>query len=63
LFARLGITGIQLVDEIEHGIALGLTLGSLSVPVVTKAGGFGDAGCLRRILDRLRVIRSSGTVA
>lgn len=63
LFERLGITGIQLVDEIEHGIALGLTLGSLSVPVVTKAGGFGDAGCLRRILERLRVIRSTGTVA
>jgi uncharacterized protein YgbK (DUF1537 family) len=63
LFERLGITGIQLVDEIEHGIALGLTLGSLSVPVVTKAGGFGDAGCLRRIVERLRFIRGSGAVA
>ncbi len=63
LFARLGITGIQLVDEIEDGIALGLTLGSLSIPVVTKAGGFGDAGCLRRIVERLRFIRGNGTVA
>ena len=63
LFARCGITGIQLVDEIEHGIALGLTLGGLAVPVVTKAGGFGDAGSLRRIVERLRFIRGSGTVA
>jgi D-threonate/D-erythronate kinase len=63
LFERCGVTGIQLIDEIEHGITLGLTLGSLSVPVVTKAGGFGDAGCLRRIIERLRFIRGSGTVA
>jgi 4-hydroxythreonine-4-phosphate dehydrogenase len=63
LFARCGVTGMQVIDETEHGIALGLTLGDLPVPVVTKAGGFGDAGCLRRVVERLRFIRGSGTVA
>ena len=63
LFARLGVEGIRLVDEIEPGIALGLTLGELSLPAVTKAGGFGDQDCLRRIVSRLRFIRQTGTVA
>jgi D-threonate/D-erythronate kinase len=63
LFMRLGIEGLRLVDEIEPGIPLGLTLGKVSVPAVTKAGGFGDEECLKRILTRLRFIRQTGTVA
>ena len=46
---RLGVNGIRLLDEIEPGIPLGITLGGVSVPVVTKAGGFGDEGCLKRM--------------
>jgi D-threonate/D-erythronate kinase len=63
MFTRLGVEGIRLVDEIEPGIPLGLTLGEISVPVVTKAGGFGDDECLKRIVSRLRFIRQTGAVA
>lgn len=54
LLSRLGVTGIRLLDEVEPGVPLGLTLGALSIPVVTKAGAFGDAGTLRRCLERLK---------
>jgi uncharacterized protein YgbK (DUF1537 family) len=63
LLARLGAHGIRLLAEIEPGIPLGLTLGEVSVPVVTKAGGFGDEDCLKRIIERLRSIRQTGNVA
>jgi D-threonate/D-erythronate kinase len=63
LLARCGVRGIQLADELEPGSSLGLTLGDLSLPVVTKSGGFGDEGSLRRIVERLRFIRQTGTVA
>lgn len=58
LLARFGIHGIRLVDEIEPGVSLGLTLGRLSVPVVTKAGAFGDPHTLIRIRERLRAVRT-----
>lgn len=63
LLSGFGVDGIQLVDEVEPGVALGITLGHLSVPVVTKAGAFGDERSLRRIAARLRAIRSKGTLA
>jgi uncharacterized protein YgbK (DUF1537 family) len=63
LLTGLGIEGLRLVDEIEPGIPLGLTLGEFSVPAVTKAGGFGNEDCLKRILSRLRFIRQTGAVA
>jgi len=63
MLARLGVEGIRLLDEIEPGIPLGLTLGGVSVPAVTKAGGFGNEDCLKRIIERLRFIRQTGTVA
>jgi len=63
LFACLGVTGIQLLDEIEPGLALGITLGEISLPAVTKAGGFGNEESLKRVISRLRFIRQTGTVA
>lgn len=60
LLSAFGVDGIRLVDEIEPGVALGMTLGHLSVPVVTKAGAFGDEGSLGRIAARLRSIRRKG---
>ena len=63
LLSRLGVDGIRLLDEIEPGIPLGLTLGGVSFPAVTKAGGFGNEECLKRIIARLRFIRQTGTVA
>ena len=46
LLTRFDIHGIQLADEIEPGVSLGLTLGRLSIPIATKAGAFGDADSL-----------------
>jgi uncharacterized protein YgbK (DUF1537 family) len=63
LLPACGIHGIRLVDELEPGASLGLTLGALALPIVTKSGGFGDAGSLRRIVERLRSIRQTGTLA
>ncbi|MBT2440651.1 four-carbon acid sugar kinase family protein [Streptomyces sp. ISL-36] len=45
----LGTAGIELYDEPEPGIARGLLLGRPPIPVLIKAGGFGD----RITLDRL----------
>jgi uncharacterized protein YgbK (DUF1537 family) len=63
LLAHCGVSGIRLIDELEPGMSLGLTLGAVTLPVITKSGGFGDAGSLRRIVERLRLIRSTGSVA
>jgi uncharacterized protein YgbK (DUF1537 family) len=54
LLGRLGVQGIGLVDEVEPGVPLGLALGARRLPVVTKAGGFGDTLTLRRCLERLK---------
>lgn len=61
LLTRFGVGGIRLVDEIEPGVSLGLTLGRLSIPVATKAGAFGDADSLIRIRERLRIVRTEGS--
>jgi uncharacterized protein YgbK (DUF1537 family) len=63
LLARFGVNGIRLADEIEPGVSLGVTLGGVSLPVVTKAGAFGDRGSLTRITERLRSIRQKGVLA
>jgi uncharacterized protein YgbK (DUF1537 family) len=63
LLTHCGVRGIRLIDELEPGTSLGFTLGALKLPVITKSGGFGDAGSLRRIVERLRFIRRTGTVA
>ena len=60
LLSRLGVNGIRLVDEIEPGIPLGLTLGEVSVPVVTKAGAFGDEECLNASSRRLPLHQQKG---
>jgi D-threonate/D-erythronate kinase len=60
ILSGFGVSGIRLVDEIEPGVSLGLTLGSLSVPVATKAGAFGDENSLVRINERLRAVRTKG---
>ncbi|GJD35027.1 four-carbon acid sugar kinase family protein [Methylobacterium aerolatum] len=62
LLTRLDIRGIHLADEIEPGVSLGLTLGRLSIPIATKAGAFGDADSLLRIRDRLRAVRTEGSL-
>ena len=61
LLSRFGVNAIHLVDEIEPGVSLGLTLGALSIPISTKAGAFGDEHSLIRINERLRAIRTRGS--
>lgn len=57
LLVQGGVHGIGLLEEIEPGLALGITRGRIEVPVVTKPGAFGDAGSLGRGLDRLKELR------
>jgi D-threonate/D-erythronate kinase len=54
LLSHFGVRGIRLVDEIDPGVCLGVTLGDMCVPVVTKSGAFGDPESLIRILEYLR---------
>jgi 4-hydroxythreonine-4-phosphate dehydrogenase len=61
LLAHCGIDGLRLIDETEPGVSLGVTLGAFGVPIVTKAGAFGDGGTLLRALHRLRAIHRQGS--
>ncbi len=54
LLSRLGINGIRLIDEVEPGVPFGISIGARAIPVVTKAGAFGNAETLRRCLARLK---------
>lgn len=60
LLAHLGVDGLRLIDEIEPGVSLGLTRGALAVPIVTKAGAFGNDDTLLRAVHHLRAIRHQG---
>jgi len=53
LLSKLGVHSIRLLDEVEPGVPLGITAGAVSIPVVTKAGAFGNAQSLQRSLERL----------
>jgi uncharacterized protein YgbK (DUF1537 family) len=51
---------IRLIDELEPGICLGVTSSPNARMLVTKAGAFGNAQCLVRVVHRLRHIRMTG---
>ncbi|MEU5806602.1 MULTISPECIES: four-carbon acid sugar kinase family protein [unclassified Streptomyces] len=54
----LGVTGISLADEPEPGVARGTLLGGrTALPVLVKAGGFGDDTTLVRLC---RLVRQQG---
>jgi uncharacterized protein YgbK (DUF1537 family) len=50
----LGATGIDLLDEPEPGVVRGSLTGRLSLPVLIKAGGFGDDALLLRLCHLIR---------
>jgi 4-hydroxythreonine-4-phosphate dehydrogenase len=52
-----GARGLELADELEPGIPLGFADCPRRLPVVVKAGGFGD----RRLLARLRDLMSTAS--
>ena len=53
LLGRLGVQGIRLFEEVEPGVPLGVTIGDVIFPVVTKAGAFGGEGTFVRCHDHL----------
>jgi 4-hydroxythreonine-4-phosphate dehydrogenase len=55
LFDAWGITDLRLVEEIEPGVPMSVAHGAcVGLPVVTKAGSFGDESTLDRARMRLR---------
>ena len=48
---------LNMVEEVEPGVPLAVATGGLTIPVVTKAGAFGDAGTLERCRQRLHAMR------
>ncbi|MBE1602892.1 uncharacterized protein YgbK (DUF1537 family) [Streptomyces stelliscabiei] len=54
VFHALGATGIALIDEPEPGSARGTLLGRYPLPVLVKAGGFGDDAALLRLCHLAR---------
>lgn len=54
LLSKIGVQSIRLLDEVEPGVPLGVTIRAVSIALVTKAGAFGDAYTLRRSLERLK---------
>jgi uncharacterized protein YgbK (DUF1537 family) len=56
----LGAYGIQVESEVAPAIPLGFLQGGNchSLPVVTKAGAFGDAEALKKAVDALKVVHS-----
>ncbi len=50
----LGITALRIASEVEAGVPILITEGPRPIPVVTKAGDFGDRDTLMRCLHRLR---------
>lgn len=56
-----GIDGIHLVDEVERGVPAGLTLGSRTIPIVTKAGSFGTELTLTKGLEFVRSVKKKGS--
>ena len=50
---EMGVGVLHLLAEVEPGLPVSLPLDFPGAPtIVTKSGGFGDAGCLSRILQR-----------
>ena len=57
-----GVTRLRVVAEVEPGIPACVTAGPRPLRVVTKAGGFGDAGALARTRAALGSVRSPSLV-
>jgi uncharacterized protein YgbK (DUF1537 family) len=56
---RAGISGLRMQGEIEPGAPVGVSTGDIAIPVITKAGAFGDHMTLKRCRAILRGGRSN----
>jgi uncharacterized protein YgbK (DUF1537 family) len=54
ILVSAGIWGLSMQGEIEPGVPVGLSMGDIAIPVVTKAGAFGDRMTLIRCRAALR---------
>jgi uncharacterized protein YgbK (DUF1537 family) len=54
VLTRAGVSGLRIHGEVEAGVPLSSALGTIGIPVVTKAGAFGDPMTLIRCLDAIR---------
>ena len=54
LLAALGASGVWLSGEVEPGVPIGITNTGRPLPVVTKAGAFGNPSTLKRCREALR---------
>lgn len=48
ILVRSGVSGLLMRGEIEPGVPLGISIGQIAIPVVTKAGAFGNPATLVR---------------
>ena len=55
----MGITSLRPIAEIERGIPLSIAVGARPLPVITKAGAFGDATTIRNCRRVLRECNST----
>ncbi len=54
VLARSGASGLRIRGEVEPGVPVSSALGAIGLPVITKAGAFGDCMTLVRCLDAIR---------
>jgi D-threonate/D-erythronate kinase len=54
ILEAMGVTGLRLIKEIEPGVPLSISIGAVEMPVITKAGAFGDRETLIRCRRALR---------
>jgi D-threonate/D-erythronate kinase len=54
VLTRSGASGLRIRGEVEPGVPVSSALGAVGLPVITKAGAFGDRMTLIRCLDAIR---------
>jgi D-threonate/D-erythronate kinase len=42
ILVRASVSGLRMAGEIEPGVPIGISVGDIAIPVITKAGAFGD---------------------
>jgi uncharacterized protein YgbK (DUF1537 family) len=62
ILVKAGISGLRMQGEIEPGVPVGLSIGAIAIPIVTKAGAFGDRTTLVRCRAALRGDRNDHSV-
>ena len=59
ILVRASVSGLRMVGEIEPGVAIGISVGDIAIPVITKAGAFGGRMTLVHCHAALRCHKSA----